>query len=334
MRKKLSLFLFISFYTISIGVCVNANEVVVYTSEDKYFSEPVLKDFENASGINVKAIYDTEETKSTGILNRLIAEKNNPRADVFWSGDPVRPIMLKGLLTPYKSPSSHDIPDIYKDKEGYWAGFSARSRVILYNVNLVEYGEEPQSIFDFLKPEWKGRAAVANPLFGTTSIHFAAIFVLLGDEQATDLFNKLKENDVRIVTSNGEVRRLVSRGEVAAGLTDTDDAHVALKEKSPVKIVFPDQSDIGTLIMPNMVCLIKEGPNPENGKKLIDYLLTREVEKKLAYADCAQMPLRYGVQRPIDVRSLDSIKGMDVSYSEVAKKLGEIGSFLKEWAGY
>jgi iron(III) transport system substrate-binding protein len=73
----------------------NTNTVVVYTSVDQLFSEPILHDFEAETGIKIKAVYDTEETKSTGVLNRLIAEKNNPQCDVFWSGDPVRTIVLK-----------------------------------------------------------------------------------------------------------------------------------------------------------------------------------------------------------------------------------------------
>lgn len=80
-------------------------EVVVYTSVDQVFSEPVFRAFERASGVRVRAVHDTEETKSTGVLNRLIAEADNPQADVFWSGDPVRPFLLvdRGLVEPYAS---------------------------------------------------------------------------------------------------------------------------------------------------------------------------------------------------------------------------------------
>ena len=53
--------------------------MVVYVSEDQVFSEPILKDFERAKGITVKSVFDTEEAKSTGVMNRLIAEKDNPR---------------------------------------------------------------------------------------------------------------------------------------------------------------------------------------------------------------------------------------------------------------
>ena len=66
--------------------------VVVYVSEDQIFSEPILKDFEKEAGIQIKAVYDTEEAKSTGAMNRLIAEKNNPQADVYWANEPLRAI--------------------------------------------------------------------------------------------------------------------------------------------------------------------------------------------------------------------------------------------------
>ncbi|MCF6154691.1 MAG: extracellular solute-binding protein [Candidatus Brocadia sp.] len=316
-------------------ICLGG-EVVVYTSEDKVFSEPVLQQFEKKTGIKVRAIYDTEETKSTGLVNRLIAEKDNPQADVFWSGDPVRPVLLetKGITTPYISSSASDIPEIYKDNVGHWTGFSARARIILYNTNLINMDERPLSIFDLAKPMWRGQVAMANPLFGTTSIHMAALFITLGDEKARKFLQDLKANGVKVVSSNGEVKRLVARGEVKAGITDTDDASVAIKEGSPVKMEFPDKTSIGTLIMPNMVSLIKNGPNQENGKKLIDYLVSSEVEKSLAWATCAQMPLRYDVRTPADVLTIDAVKGMDVDYHAVAQKLDEIGEFLKQWAGY
>jgi len=319
-----------------VKVCFAGNEVVIYSSEDKIFSEPVLQQFEKKTRIKVRAIYDTEETKSAGLVNRLIAEKDNPQADVFWSGDPARPALLefKDIITPYFSSTAADIPRSYKDEDGHWTGFSARARIILYNTNLVSMDERPLSIFDLTKPMWRGQVAIANPLFGTTSAHMAALFIILGDEKAKKFMNDLKANGVKIVSSNSEVRRLVARGEVKIGITDTDDANVAIKEGSPVKVVFPDQTSIGTLIMPNMVCLIKNSPNQENGKKLIDYLIGRDVEKSLAWAACAQMPLRYDVRTPPDVLTIDAVKGMNVNYHDVAKKLEEVGEFLKQWAGY
>jgi len=72
-----------------------ANEVVVYSSVDDIFARPICELFQKQTGIVVKLVSDTEETKSTGLLNRLIAEKTKPVADVFWSGDPMRAAVLK-----------------------------------------------------------------------------------------------------------------------------------------------------------------------------------------------------------------------------------------------
>src|ERR671913_364510 len=114
-------------------------EVTVYVSTDRVFSEPILRAYEQQSGVRVNAVYDTEETKSTGLANKLLAEKARPQADVFWSNEPVRTLVLKrnGVLAPYKSPSARGIPAALRDPDGYWTGFSARMRVIAYNTTTV-----------------------------------------------------------------------------------------------------------------------------------------------------------------------------------------------------
>ena len=116
------------------AVCFSAKtekqkEVVLYTALDQIFSEPIVKDFEQQTGIKVKVVYDTEAAKTTGLVNRLIAEKDNPNADVFWNNEIARSIVLKdkGILASYFSHSANDIPEQFKDKEGYWTGFAARA---------------------------------------------------------------------------------------------------------------------------------------------------------------------------------------------------------------
>ena len=117
--------------------------VTIYVSTDRVFSEPVLRAYERQSGVTVNAVYDTEETKSTGLANRLLAEQARPQADVFWSNEPVRTLVLKSrnVLAPYRSPNAEGIPTALVDPDGYWTGFSARIRVIAYNTTLVKAEE-------------------------------------------------------------------------------------------------------------------------------------------------------------------------------------------------
>jgi len=318
---------------ISISCSNKVNEVVVYTSVDQLFSEPILKDFEKDTGIKVKAVYDTEETKSTGVLNRLIAEKDNPQCDLFWSGDPLRAIVLKnkGITKEYESQATKDIQAVFKDAEYHWTGFSARARVLIYNKNKMKIEEVPHSIFDLSKEKYKGKVAIANPLFGTTTFHMAALFSAIGDKKAKQFLQDLKANNVVIATSNGDVKKRVSQGEVFCGLTDTDDAFEAIKEGAPIGIVFLDQDNLGSLIMPNTLNLINKSPNLLNSKKLADYLLSKETEAKLAIS-CSQMPLLKGVETPDNVPSLDHIIPMKINYEQTAQKLLEIQNYLKEWA--
>jgi len=330
--KKIFLKIAILITLITTGCTENTDTVVVYTTVDQIFSEPILNDFESHTGIKIKAIYDTEETKSTGVLNRLIAEKDNPQCDVFWSGDPVRIIVLKnkGITSPYQSPMANDINGFFKDPDHHWTGFSARARVLIYNKNLLTKEEVPHSIFDLTKEQYRGKFAIANPLFGTTTFHIAALFTSLGDERAKQLFADLKNNEVVIASSNGDVKKQVILGKVACGLTDTDDVYEAIKEQANIGFVFLDQQGIGSLIMPNTVSLIKKSPHTENGKKLMDYLLSKETEAKLAKS-CAQMPLHKGVKIPGDITSLDNIIPMNIDYDKTAQKLENIQNYLKKW---
>lgn len=331
--KNLILIILFLIIIITISCNNNSNEVVVYTSVDQIFSEPILKGFESETGIIVKVVYDTEETKSTGVLNRLIAEKENPQCDLFWSGDPVRTIVLKnkGITLPYQSAVANDIGQVYKDPEYHWTGFSARARVLIYNKDLLELADAPKSIFDLTKKEYKGKVAIANPLFGTTTFHISALFIAIGDEKAKQFLVDLKNNEVVIATSNGDVKKRVIQGEVSCGLTDTDDAYEAIKEGANIGVVFLDQEEMGSLIMPNTVNLIKNSHNSKNGKKLMDYLLSKETEAKLAKS-CAQMPLHKGVEIPENIPSLDNIIPMKIDYDKTSQKLEEIQNYLKEWA--
>lgn len=311
-----------------------SREVVVYTSVDQVFSEPVFRAFERDTGVRVRAVFDTEETKSTGVLNRLIAEAARPQADVFWSGDPVRPFLLvkKGLVEPYVSPSASGLPADLRAADGTWTGLAARARVLLVNKSRVPAAEMPRSIRDLTSPRWRGQTTIANPLFGTTTMHVAALFAAWGDEEARRFMNDLKSNGVRVASSNGEVKRLVVAGEVAFGLTDTDDANEALKEGAPVEIVYPDQDGMGVLVMPTSVLLLRGGPHTAEGKKLIDFLLGVETERRMAES-AAHMPLRAGVPTPSSVRRVSEVRAMTVDYARIASEMERIQPWLRTWAG-
>jgi iron(III) transport system substrate-binding protein len=321
---------------VGLNSCRSASSrtVVVYVSEDQVFSEPILLDFERETGIRVKPVFDTEEAKSTGVMNRLLAEKNNPQADVYWANEPIRAELLKqeNVAAVYESPSAEGIPAQFKDPQGYWTGFSARARVLIVNQSVTN---KPKSITAYVDPSFQGKTVIANPLFGTTTTEIAALFILWGDEKTKTFLTDTKGNGVKIATSNGESADFVASGASAFGLVDSDDAANRIKQGKLVEMIYPDQADdeVGCFIVPNATVLIKGSPHPDEAKRLIDYLLSAETERKLAASDAAQIPLHEGVGTPAIVRKIETIKTMKCDYAAVARKMREIEPLLKQWVG-
>lgn len=310
----------------------HGEEVVVYTALDQMFSEPILNAFEAKTGIRVRAAYDLEASKTTGLVNRILAERARPRCDVFWNNEVAQTIVLKerGVLARYRSPSAAAIPEAFKDAEGYWTGFAARARVIIYNTELVD--SPPTSVRDLTKPEWKGQVAIALPLFGTTATHVAALFAQWGPDPAKAFLRGLIANDAAVLPGNAAVRDLVARGQYRVGLTDTDDAYVAELDGLPAKWLLPDQEPggVGTLLIPNAVSLIEGAPNEVNGQKLIDYLLSPEVEARLAASSSLQMPLNPEVEAPPHVPRAADVHTPDITFEEIAVHMADSAAFVRE----
>lgn len=328
-RTMLTSILFVFFFSFSI---CTAKEVVVYTSVDQIFSEPVLKLFEKETGIKVRPLFDVEATKTVGLVNRLIAEKNRPRADVFWNFEVSRTIQLKNMdvLAPYRSPHWDAFPDTFKDKEYYWTGFGGRARVLIWNTDMLKENDLPESIFDLTGPAWTKKFTIAYPLFGTTNMHVAALYSYIGKEKTEAFLQGMVDNGVIVVNGNSVTRDLVVEGKLPIGFTDTDDANVAIVKGEPVKMYFPDKNGIGTLIVPSTVAMIKGGPNPETAKKMIDFLLSPEIESYLAFSDSAQIPLRSGVKKPDHMPEISDITAMDVDYEDIATYLETASRFCQD----
>jgi iron(III) transport system substrate-binding protein len=312
--------------------------VVVYSSTDKEFAELVFKAYEQKTGVKVLPLYDTEETKTAGLTARLVAEKEHPRADVFWSSDTSRAVALvdQQIAAAYASPQAEAIPARYKSSAALWTGFAARIRVFLYNTDQVKESEAPRSILDLATPRWKGRFAIANPHFGTTSFQITALFVKWGDARAKAFLESLKANGATIAAGNADVKDRVADGRVAVGILDEDDAIVALREKKPVALVVPDQEGptaLGTPLMPNAALLVRGAPHPDEARRFIDFLVSAEAEQILAASDAAQYPLHPGSVGPALMPPFESIRTMEVGYADVARKLPAMDAAVKATFG-
>lgn len=309
--------------------------VVVYTALDRSFSEPLLTQFEARTGIRVLAKYDTEATKTVGLVNAIRMERLRPRCDVFWNNEIVNTIRLKeeGLLAEFRSESALAFPAAFRDPAGYWCGFAGRARVLLVNTNLVSASDTPTSIYALADPKWRGRAGMAKPLFGTTATHVSCLFVALGEARAVAYLQSLKRNEVRIQSGNKTVALNVSAGRLCFGLTDTDDAIIEKERGQPVRIVYPDSGpgELGVLLIPNSVALVNGAPHAAEGRELIEYLLSPEVEALLAESDSAQIPLNPSVRVRSRVKTVAELNVMDVDFAEAAARFAAVSAHIEKY---
>jgi iron(III) transport system substrate-binding protein len=312
--------------------------VVVYSALDEEFAKPVLMDYEKRTGVEVVPKFDVESTKTVGLYQRIKAEANRPVCDLFWNNEIVNTLRLKreGLLVPFQPPEAADIPATFKAKDGTWYGFAARARILLVNTELVPEADRPTGIRDLTDPKWKGRIGLAKPLFGTTATHAACLFAAWGDERAKAFFSALKANDAKVYSGNKQVATAVGNGEIAFGLTDTDDAMGELAEGRPVAIIYPDRQpdQLGTLFIPNTLALIKGAPHPKTAEALAAYLLSPEVEAALARGPSAQIPLNARVAETPRVETPRTVHPMDVDFEAAAEVWDKVIAYLaQEFAG-
>jgi len=298
-------------------------QVVVYTSIDEIQARRVLEGFERQTGIRVRPVFDTEAAKTTGLALRILSETSRPRADVFWNNELSKTLELakKGALRPYASPSAADIPAEWKDAGGAWAGSAIRARVIVYNSELVGEGAAPKKLEDLCGARFRGKVGIADPRFGTTSSHAGALAAAWGREKALDFFRRLKANGARVYQGNSAVRDAAASGEILAGLTDTDDVLLGQGRGMKIGMSVPDQQagELGTLVIANTVSVIAGAPHPKEAERLVDYLLSREVEKNFAVPKEGWIPVREGLGAGGEAASLSSIKPMKVDWDQVSQ---------------
>jgi len=302
------------------GGCRRKADVVIYSSVDREVAEPIIRQFERRTGLKVELLVDVEAARTAGFAERLEAERDRPTADVWWGNEPFHTIRLAdaGVLAAYKSPAAARIPRQYKDAQHRWTGNGLRVRVMAITTTgegAVAAGSLA-SISDLANPALKDRICMANPSAGTTSGHVAALYTLWGERRTEAFFRGLKTNGMALLGGNSYVAEYVGNGQMWAGLTDNDDVSASQKERGKLKAVLPDQGEgqIGTLSIPTTVGLVNKAPHEAAARRLVDYLLSEEVEKALLEAGYA----RSGV---IAAAGTGHIRGMNVDYAEVARNM-------------
>jgi iron(III) transport system substrate-binding protein len=250
--------------------CRNSDSVIIYTSQDQQYAEPILAEFTKQTGIKVRAVFDSEAVKTVGLANRLLAEANHPQCDVWWSNEALRTRQLarRGVL------ETNSIVE-----------FGFRSRRIVINTNQLALSSAPKSLLELTNVAWRGKVALAYPMFGTTSAEFIALRRRWGVTEWEQWCRALAANKPFLVDGNSVVVKLVARGEAVIGLTDFDDIAVGQREGQPLaSLPLSDES----VLIPNSIAIVRGTSRPLEAKQLAAFLASDSVMTKLIVASALE----------------------------------------------
>ncbi|MBO0960642.1 extracellular solute-binding protein [Neobacillus sp. MM2021_6] len=256
-----------------------SKELVVYSPNPIEFNEPLVKEFEDETGIKVEVI----SAGAGELLKRIESEGDNPLGDVMWGGSLSSLDPFKDHFAKYQSKNEDKVIDDYKNDDGFITRFSLVPSVIMVNKNLA--GELNISGYeDLLNKQLKGKIAFADPAKSSSS--FEQVINELyamgnGDpEKGWDYVGKLIGNlDHKLLSGSSAVYKGVADGEYSVGLTFEEPVVNYMNDGAPVQIVYPKE---GTIVKPDGAAIIKGAKNLENAKKFIDFITNEESQTMVA----------------------------------------------------
>lgn len=248
---------------VAMGCAERRAFVVVYTSQDQFYAEPILKEFSDKTGIEVRPVFDTESAKTAALAHRLRAEKSNPQCDVFWSNEEMHTRLLArdGVIA-----------------LNGWQPAGYRTRRVVINTNYVQASDGPRSLLELTKRTWNNKVVLAYPLFGTTSFHMFALRQRWGDAVWREWAGGLLRNGAKVVDGNSLVVRMVGAGEGWIGLTDSDDIAAGQREGLPI-VALPYLEE--SLVIPSTIAMIQGAPREKAAGRLIEYLSERATLQRM-----------------------------------------------------
>lgn len=256
----------------------DTGELVFYASWSEDRVNPLVQGFTEKTGIEVSVV--TGGTSE--LINRIVAEAENPLGDVLWGGTCTSYIPIEDYLESYDSTEIDALEASCIDDNHKWYGFSIEPMVVIYNTKLVTGDDIPTGWADMIDPKWSGKIAVVDPTkssgaFGTMMAIMTAYG--LDDGKGYEYIDKLIENtEGNILTSSSLSYKTVADGEFMLGLTGEESALKYIKDGADLGMVYPEE---GTDAIVSPIAIIKDGPNAKSAQLFLDYMLSVEVQGQL-----------------------------------------------------
>ena len=280
--------------------------LTVYSGRTEELIQPLLDEFSADTGIDVEVRYG-----DSADLALLIDEEGaQSPADVFLSQSPGATGYLDGLgrLAKIDTSVQQLVEGRFRATDGRWIGVSGRVRVVVYNTDLVNKSDLPESVLDLTKPKYRDQVAVA-PTNGSFQDFVTAMRELEGEKRTEKWLRGMEANGARAYANNSAIVEAVGRGEVPMGIVNHYYAALAKDADPSVPIenhVFPNR-DVGSVILVTAAGVLKSTDDRSSAERFVKYLLSKQAQQHLA-DDEFEYPLARGVKAPADLPALSTIE--------------------------
>ncbi|MGN9755862.1 iron ABC transporter substrate-binding protein [Streptomyces sp. SD31] len=292
--------------------------LVIYSGRNEKLVKPLLDKLEKAVGTKVEVRYGD----SAELAAQILEEGDRTKAGLFFSQDAgaLGALSKEGMLQKLPSATLDEVDEAYRGSGGDWVGLSGRVRVIAYNPDKVAEDKVPDSVFDVVEPEWKGKVGFA-PTNASFQAFVTGMRVLKGDDVTRKWLQDMKANGAKTYAHNLATLDAVEAGEVSLGLVNHYYWYERVAEKGEDKVAsklhFLPGKDPGALINVAGAGILKDSGQSATAQKAVDYLLSKEAQTY--FADTTkEYPLAAGVTSTVEgLPAFDSLESPDIDLGEL-----------------
>ena len=298
--------------------------LTVYSGRTQSLVHPLLESFAEDTGTPIEVRYGS----SSGMAATIQEEGDNTPADVVFLQDPgsLGALSQDGFLKRLPDELLDKVDRRFRSPQGEWVGTSGRVRTIVYNTSTIDPETDlPDSIMDFVDPEWRGRVGWAPPN-ASFQAFVTGLRVHRGDAVARQWLEDMRDNDAQPYRSNLTTIQAVARGEVDVGFVNHYYMHRFLEEEGPgfgARNHFLGDGDPGALVLVAGAAILEQTNNSKAAERFIEYLLSEEAQRYFA-EETTEYPLAAGVEPVGDLPPLSSLDPPDVDLGSLSDLRGTL----------
>ena len=296
-----------------------AGTLVVYSGRSESLVDPIIQQFGNATGIEVKVKY----AGTPQIAATLLEEGDNTPADVFFAQDPGGLGEVEGMLARLPENILGRVPEWARAPNSKWVGISGRARTVVYNTEKLTEDELPDDIFDFIDPKWKGRIGwpPTNASFQTM---VTSMRVLWGEEKTRQWLEGIQANGPKVYPKNTPTVMAAANREIDVGFVNHYYLFRFLAEHGDsfaARNYHPRAGGPGALVMVAGAGILAASENRENAEKFLNFMLSQVGQQYFA-GQTFEYPLVDGVKTERELVPLSEINQPRILLKDLADLKG------------